>query len=126
MSAMSSSRPYLVRAMYEWMVDSGMTPHLLVDASDTSVRVPRQHVEDGKIVLNIGPTAVQALELGNAEVRFNARFGGVPMDVRIPVSRVLAIYARENGQGMMFEPEDAPPPGPEERGPSRPSLKVVK
>ncbi len=126
MSEMNSSRPYLIRAMYEWMVDSGMTPHLLVDASDAAVQVPRQHIEEGKIVLNIGPAAVQGLELGNAEVRFNARFGGAPMDVRVPVNRVLAIYTRENGQGMMFEPEDGPPPEPEDRGASRPRLKVVK
>ncbi len=134
---MRSSRPYLIRAMYEWMLDNAATPHLLVDASHGDVRVPQQYVRDGKIVLNIGPTAVKGLVLGNDAIRFEARFGGRPMAVDIPVGRVLSIYTRETGEGMMFESE-APPPGdtpgpdtprgggPPAGGKGRPRLKVVK
>ncbi len=126
---MTSSRPYLIRALYEWIVDNALTPHILVDASGEAVQVPRQHVEAGKIVLNIGPMAVQGLTLGNEQVSFRARFDGTPMEVIVPVSKVLAIYTRENGQGMMFGDEEAQPPeGPDEGGgpPDRPRLKVVK
>lgn len=127
---MTSSRPYLIRALYEWIVDNGMTPHILVDATGEEVQVPRQHVEAGKIVLNIGPRAVQGLTLGNEQVSFRARFDGSPMQVMVPVRRVLAIYTRENGQGMMFGDEEGQPPeGPDEGGgppPPRPRLKVVK
>lgn len=131
----SSNRPYLIRALYQWLVDNDLTPHLLVDAEASSVEVPRQFVEDGRIVLNIGPTAVRTLDLGNDWIRFNARFGGAPMDVMVPTSAVLGIYARENGQGMLFPDEvaadgEAPPPDddPTPTSPSRerPSLKVVK
>jgi len=107
---MTSSRPYLIRAMHEWIVDNGMTPHILADASNDQVQVPRQFEEDGKIVLNIGPTAVQSLDLGADAVSFDARFDGKQMTVFIPIQSVLAIYTRENGQGMMFaEEEDLPP-----------------
>jgi stringent starvation protein B len=129
---MTSSRPYLLRAIYQWIVDNGLTPHILVNAEDEQVQVPRQYVEQGKIVLNIAPMAVHGLMLGNEDVTFNARFGGTPMDIYVPMGRVLAIYARENGQGMMFGEEedgDGPPPddtGGDEPGPSRPHLKVVK
>lgn len=129
---MTSSRPYLLRAIYQWIVDNGLTPHILVNAEDEQVRVPRQYVEQGKIVLNIAPMAVHGLMLGNEDVTFNARFGGTPMDIYVPMGRVLAIYARENGQGMMFGEEedgDGPPPddtGGDAPGPSRPHLKVVK
>ena len=137
MASMSSSRPYLIRAMYEWMLDNATTPHLLVDASAGDVQVPQQYVRDGKIVLNIGPTAVKGLVLGNDAIRFEARFGGQPMAVDIPVGRVLSIYTRETGEGMMFESEGPPPPdqdqgpgGTERRAPGggkgRPNLKVVK
>ena len=125
---MNSSRPYLIRAIYEWIVDNGHTPHLLVDAQFPEVIVPTQYVENGKIVLNVAPMAVQALELSNEVVRFSARFGGMPMNVIVPVSAVLAVYARENGKGMVFgegDGSDAPtPPTPEK--PRRPSLTVVK
>ncbi len=124
---MTSSRPYLIRAMYQWMVDNGTTPHLLVDATDDKVQIPRRYVENNKIVLNIGPMAVQGLTLGNEDVSFNAKFAGNPMEIVVPVEYVMAIYTRENGQGMMFgDDEDQPPPGPENKPSSRPSLRVVK
>jgi len=110
---MTSSRPYLVRAIYQWIVDNGLTPHLLVDAGNDDVLVPTQYIEGGRIVMNIAPMAVQGLTLGNEEVTFSARFGGKPMSVQVPVRRVLAIYTRENGQGMMFtdEGDSGPSPG---------------
>ncbi len=126
---MSSNRPYLVRAFYEWLLDNDQTPHLLVEVADSSVEVPQQFVEDGRITLNINPSAVRNLELGNEYISFNARFGGKPMDVLFPVASVLGIYAQESGSGMLFpedestgdesEPEETPPRG-------RPSLKVIK
>ena len=103
-----------------------MTPHLLVNAANENVKVPRGRVDKGKIVLNIGPMAVKSLTLGNADVSFNARFAGKPMNVVVPVENVMAIYTRENGQGMMFGDEEQPPPDPEKASPSRPQLKVVK
>lgn len=111
---MTSSRPYLIRALYEWIVDNGFTPYMLVDTAQDVVEVPRAFVENGRIILNISPEATHSLVLGNDAVTFNARFSGTAMDVHVPVASVLAIYARENGQGMMFgEQEDTPPePGP--------------
>lgn len=128
---MTSSRPYLLRALYDWIVDNGMTPHLLVDAEYQGCEVPRQFVADGRIVFNVNPAAVNGLTLGNDYVLFDARFGGSPMSVTIPLPAVLAIYARENGRGMVFneeEPGDEPPPEPEapDTKPARPSLRVVK
>lgn len=123
---MTSSRPYLIRAMYQWIVDNGMTPHLLIDAVNDAVQVPRQYEENGKVVLNIGPMAVRTLKLGGEDVSFSARFDGNPMDVIVPVRHVLAIYTRENGQGMMFGDEQEPPPGPETGKSGRAHLKVVK
>jgi stringent starvation protein B len=102
---MSSHRPYLLRALYEWISDNDMTPHLLVDAGQPGVQVPSHTIKDGKVVLNIAARAVATLELGNDAVRFTARFGGVSHPVSVPVSAVLAIYARETGQGMAL-PED--------------------
>ena len=130
---MTSTRPYLIRSMYEWILDNGMTPHLLVDTSDDQVMVPRQYEQDGKIVLNIGPTATQDLELGNEAVSFHARFDGEAMSVFIPCEKVLAIYTRENGQGMMFgdDSEMTTPPDPDNPSPDQPPqkgphLKIVK
>jgi stringent starvation protein B len=131
---MTSNRPYLIRALFDWLLDNALTPHLLVEVEDESTVVPRQFVEDGRIVLNIGPDAVRGLELGNELITFNARFSGTPMDVVVPVSAVLGIYARENGQGMLFPqeeladspdglPEDDPEPSPPT---DRPTLKLVK
>jgi stringent starvation protein B len=103
---MKASRPYLVRALYGWIVDNGMTPYLLVDADLIHVQVPREHVNNGKIVLNLDPDAVQGLELGNQAVRFSARFASGHLDCYIPIPAVLAIYASENGKGMFFNHED--------------------
>ncbi|UTA48838.1 ClpXP protease specificity-enhancing factor [Simiduia sp. 21SJ11W-1] len=139
--AMTSSRPYMIRALYDWIVDNNCTPYILVDAQSNGVEVPQQHVnKDGQIVLNISPNAVMGLSLDNQSISFNARFGGIPTDIYVPSRAVLGIYARENGQGMVFEPElepeptppgppgkprpDAPPAKPDASG--RPSLRVVK
>lgn len=103
---MTPSRPYLVRAMYEWLVDNNATPYIVIDALHAYSRVPQQHVKDGKIVLNIAPHAVKDLLIRNDGVSFSARFGGVPMNVSAAMVAVLAIYARENGQGMFFESND--------------------
>ena len=100
---MNSSRPYLIRALYEWCTDNGLTPHVVVRV-DGSVQVPLEYVKDGEIVLNISYDATSALQLGNDYIEFKARFGGQPRDIVVPVGRVVAIYARENGQGMAFPP----------------------
>lgn len=127
---MKSSRPYLVRALHEWIVDNGCTPYLLVDAMATGVEVPTQYVKNGQIVLNISPTAVGGITMGNEEIVFRGRFGGVACDVRVPVPAVLGIYARENGQGMVFEPESPaspePPSGGDAPSSGKPALRVVK
>ena len=103
---MKASRPYLTRALYQWIVDNDMTPYLLVDADLVNVQVPREHVNNGKIVLNIDPEAVEGLDLGNRAVRFSARFARGHMDCFIPIPAVLAIYASETGKGMFFSDED--------------------
>ncbi|WP_372809608.1 ClpXP protease specificity-enhancing factor [Litorivivens sp.] len=132
---MSSSRPYMIRAIYEWILDNSCTPYLLVNARSEGVVVPQAYVQDGQIVLNVSETAVVDLQIDSGFVSFGGRFGGVAQDVWVPIDAVLAIYARENGQGMMFEAEDSPPPGGDDGGstesndasePKRPSLKVVK
>ncbi len=137
---MNSSRPYLIRALYEWIVDNDCTPHLLVNAEYPNVQVPQGFANDGQIVLNVSPSAVRHLHMDNDAVSFEGRFGGIAHTLFIPAAAVLAIYARENGQGMVFdlespvadeEPEDDPdgdgPSGGEPPRPSgRPSLKVVK
>lgn len=97
-----SKRPYLIRAMHEWMGDNGNTPHIVIDASVDGVCVPEEHVKDGKIILNISQSAAHNLKLTNHAVSFRARFGGVPFDVWVPVSSVLGVYAKETGQGMIF------------------------
>ncbi|TVU87945.1 ClpXP protease specificity-enhancing factor [Vreelandella titanicae] len=104
---MKSSRPYLARALYEWLLDNELTPYLVVDATLPGVEVPRQFVQNGQIVLNVAPTAVRDLFMENQAIGFNARFGGQPMQVMIPTEALIAIYARENGAGMVFghEPE---------------------
>ena len=127
---MTSNRPYLIRAIWQWVTDNGLTPYILVDAGAEQVQVPRQFVEGGRIVLNISASAVLDLNMDNEFVSFNARFSGAAMDVFVPVSSVLGIYARENGQGMLFPENEAEPtpPEPEEPEPTspRPSLKLVK
>jgi len=134
-ATMTSSRPYLIRAMYEWMVNNQMTPHLLVFADQPGVIVPQEHVDEGKIVLNISPTAVRDLLLGNEEITFSGRFSGRPMNIVVPVQCAVGIYTRENGKGMVFSPEDETP-DPDGSSSSdkntantsadRPSLRVVK
>lgn len=118
---MKPRRPYLLRAMHEWISDSGCTPHVVVDASVEGVQVPRQYVKDGKIVLNISWSATGQLVLGNDEISFNGRFGGTSMSVRIPIGAVLAVYARETGQGMVFAEETPTPGGEPPSGPSGPA-----
>ena len=102
---MTSHRPYLLRALWEWIADNGMTPHLLVDARQPGVRVPAHTVKDGKVVLNIADRAVAKLEMGNDMVSFSARFAGVSQSVQVPVTAILAIYARETGHGMALPEE---------------------
>ncbi len=143
---MTPSRPYLLRALNEWILDNQLTPYMVVDASISDVQVPRDFVSNGQIVLNISPRAVKSLLISNEAVEFNARFGGVPMHVYVPIVAVMAIYAKENGQGMVFgadpgapDPGPGPGPGPKEvtgkpakpdaGAPSKarkPSLKIVK
>lgn len=129
---MTSRRPYVLRALYEWIVDNNLTPHVLVNAMYADVEVPQDYVKDGQIVLNIAPNAAQGLLLGNDVITFSARFRKIPTDVSVPIGAVMGIYARENGQGMMFDDgSGAPEPdgdGPNEgdRPQGRPSLKVVK
>lgn len=104
---MTPRRPYMLRAFYEWLVDNDLTPHLVVSAELPGVRVPLEFVQDGQIILNVAPRAVGNLELGNEAITFNARFSGRPHSVIVPLYAVQAIYARENGAGTMFEPEEA-------------------
>lgn len=113
---MTSNRPYLIRAIYEWIGDNGMTPYLLVDAAVPGVRVPPGVVRDGKVVLNVAARAVSQLELGNQTIHFLARFGGVSQSVEVPVGAVEAIYAQETGQGMMMAPEPRAEPDSEPEG----------
>ncbi|WP_346352191.1 ClpXP protease specificity-enhancing factor [Oceanimonas sp. AH20CE76] len=104
---MTPSRPYVLRAFYDWLLDNDLTPHLLVNAEVPHTEVPRQYVNDGQIVLNISPSAVLGLQMDNETVSFNARFGGQPLQVYIPMAAVVAIQARENGAGTFFPPEPA-------------------
>jgi stringent starvation protein B len=136
-----STRPYLIRALYEWCSDNGFTPYVAVKV-DASVQVPREYVQGGEIVLNVSMDATSSLKLGNEFIEFKARFGGQPRDIMVPIHRVMAIYARENGQGMAFPvadeadavpqlaaasdaTEDPTPPASPPSG-QRPSLKRVK
>ena len=102
---MGPNRPYLLRAFYEWLLDNECTPHLVVNAMLPGVQVPVQHVKDGQIVLNIAPHSVGNFDMSNERVTFSARFGGKPFQLNIPMAAVIAIYARENGAGTMFEEE---------------------
>lgn len=134
---MTSTKPYLLRAIHEWCVDSGFTPYLQV-AVDSRTRVPRAHVKDGQIVLNLGPEATQQMMMGNEEISFQARFNGTAFQVLVPLDAVVAIYARENGQGMRFEvgqdaatqsnkEADYPTPTePDSSPPNRPKLTRIK
>ena len=126
----TSTRPYLIRALYEWCMDNGFTPYLAVVADD-SVQVPREFVKDGEIVLNVSPDATSGLLLGNELIEFKARFGGVAREILVPVSHVIAIYARENGQGMAFPSPAAsektdPAAAAERSGARAPGLSAVE
>jgi len=133
---MTSSRPYLIRALYQWIVDNGVTPYILVDAAVKGVDVPVRFIQDGKVVLNVAPMAVKNLTLGDDQIIFNARFSGKPTDIFVPIEAVLAIYAKENGQGMMFTDEPQGPGSPDDGSDSdsdsgsgskdKPKLRVVK
>jgi stringent starvation protein B len=128
---MTSLKPYLLRAVYDWALANGFTPYIAVDATYASVVVPERYVEGGRIVLNINPNAIQHYELTDEAIDFSARFGGVAYSVHVPLPAVLAIYAKENGQGISFpEPGKAAEGGespPETPPPKKgPSLKIVK
>jgi stringent starvation protein B len=136
-SRLTSRRPYLLRAMHEWITDNDQTPHVVVDAGVEGVDVPDGYVREGKIILNVSYIATSNLKLGNDSIEFCARFGGVTRDVTLPVVSVLGIYARESGQGMIFAESETPPdppdggPGPDTGGEAgeasrRAHLKVVK
>lgn len=130
---MTSSRPYLLRAIYEWLLDNSQTPYIMVNAAAPGVSVPLSFVENGKIVLNIEPNAIGNLRMGNEAVEFDARFKGSPFHVYLPIETVLAIYSFENGRGMVFGDEDKadgdlPPPTttPPAAKKSKPNLKIIK
>ncbi|MGZ8095010.1 MAG: ClpXP protease specificity-enhancing factor [Methylosarcina sp.] len=126
---MTSLKPYLIRSLYEWITDNHLTPHLLVNAEDNNAVLPLQFAEDGRIILNIRPEAVQGLSLGNDIIEFNARFSGKAMHLVVPVAAVLAIYAKENGKGMIFDPEDDSDhedDSPGKKPPGKPNLRVIK
>jgi stringent starvation protein B len=133
-AASPPKRPYLLRALHEWMVDSGQTPHLVVDAAAAGADLPAEHVEDGRIVLNVSYSATNNLVLGNDEIVFDARFGGAPRRIRVPLRAVLGIYARETREGLVFAPDEygsagtVSSPDPDETPPpsGRPALKIVK
>jgi len=128
---MTSNRPYLVKAIYEWIMDNGMTPHVVINALDENVLVPHQYVDEGRIILNVNPSAVQELVIDDECVMFSARFGGKPYNIYAPMHTIIGIYSAENGEGMSFsEDESAPPPKkPDDDTPpprKKPTLRVVK
>lgn len=128
----SSSRPYLVRGIYDWLLDNGLTPYVMVDAGVPNVSVPQQYVKEGKIILNIAPMAVSGLAMGNDAIEFKARFSGIPHHIYVPIKAVEAIYAYENGRGMVFNDDDdggtdtSPPDDNNPPRSTRPHLRVVK
>ncbi len=126
---MTPLKPYLIRSIYEWIIDNQLTPHLLVDAENPDAVLPTNFIENGKIVLNMRPEAIQDLLLGNNEIQFHARFSGESIHIITPTTAVLAIYAKENGKGMVFDPEESDndtPPSPPEKKHTKPQLRVVK
>ena len=139
---MTSSRPYIIRALYEWILENKCTPYVLVNAFDEGVEVPQEYVKDGEIILNISPSAIQSLSIHDSAIEFQGRFGGIPKQVFAPIQAIMGIYAKENGQGMMFdlEKDDSEPPDPDGPGDSpqspnedprdsgvkRPPLRLVK
>ena len=131
---MTPNRPYLLRALYEWILDNDMTPHLLVDTAVQGTVVPQNYIENNRIILNLGPDAVRDLVLGNDLITFSARFGEKSCHLTAPVNSVIAIYARENGKGLIFEPEDVDArvgeslnqPDDKIKKTAKPKLKVIK
>ena len=140
---MNSSRPHIVRALYDWIIENDCTPYILVNAFADDVEVPQEHVKDGQIILNISPSAVQSLFIRSQAIDFDGRFAGIPKRVYVPISAVMGIYAKENGQGMIFDPEASLPNPPSPTGTDdppeqrksaskssslvkKPSLRVVK
>ena len=132
---MTSTRPYLLRAFHEWIVDNNMTPYVVIDAEYPQVQVPRQYIEDGKIILNVSPYATEGLLMSNERLEFNASFAGQVYTIDAPMGSVLAVYAKENGRGMVFQEDDEPPLPPPAgdndtdssgSGSKRPNLRVVK
>ena len=126
---MTPLKLYLIRSIYQWILDNDLTPYLLVDAENSHAILPQQLIEDGKILLNIRPEAIQGLSLDNDEIQFNARFSGKPMHIVVPIAALMAIYAKENGKGMIFDQEDEESnetPPPENKPPTRPTLRIVK
>jgi len=120
-----STKPYLIRAIYEWCNDSGFTPYIAVAAGE-GVKVPAEHVKNGEIVLNVSALATNRLTIGNEAIEFQARFGGVAREVYVPISKVIAIYARESGQGMAFEPaRSVPIGGPDTVLPEQPTVRAA-
>ncbi len=135
MTTMTSNRPYLIRAIYDWIVDNELTPYLLVNAGFSGVEVPQEHVNDGRIVLNISPKACRGLHMENDRILFSARFSGLVTQIFVPPEAVLAVYAKENGRGMEFGEEyDGPPPhlppvtfsSVDKKVRNKPALKLVK
>jgi len=131
---MTPSKPYLIRGLYQWLLDNQATPYILADTSSDEIMIPRGIATDGKVVLNLSPSAIQNLEMTNDYISFSARFNGVSQVVYCPMDSILAIYARENGEGMMFnqesenanEKDDSANGASQPRKPNRPGLKVVK
>lgn len=128
---MTSQKPYLIRAIYDWLLDNQATPYLLVNTAYEGVKVPEDYINDSKIVLNIAPDAVQNFQADNDWISFSARFSGKPMELFIPIEAILGIYGKENNEGMFFTEDEAspPPPTPPEKpttSKQRPSLKIVK
>ncbi len=126
---MTSNKPYILRAFYEWIVDNNLTPYIVLNTEIEGVAVPEKYIEEGKITLNIAPVAVQGLHMTNEVIHFNARFGGVSEHIVSPIAAVMAVYARENGRGMVFGEEESgdgdgtPPPVKHK---AKPKLTVVK
>ena len=123
---MTSNRPYLVRAIHEWIIDNDMTPFILVNAETEGVEVPAQYIEDARIVLNISPLSVKDLQINNENISFNARFAGTPFQIWIPIHGVIAIYAKENGMGLVFQEEEQDQTKDSTTSATKPHLKVIK
>lgn len=125
---MTPLKPYLIRSIYQWIIDNQLTPHLMVNAKYPNVALPKDYIEDGKIILNIKPQAIQDLNIGNDDIQFSASFSGKTLHIVVPTPAVLAIYAKENGKGMIFDPEDqndnSSPPANQK--PAKPKLRIVK